>query len=138
MLNRTVYREDETQWRRNKDPRDTTGLSAQEREVVEKLAKHGLKFPYPEDVFYRTHKISRKDLVSKLESSADPSSVIDALYDDAATQGRPGTLALDKSIKVIRQKVSDRQRFEKFARKFGGLEDIKVPGMSYSSFKDLI
>jgi len=64
--------------------------------------------------------------------------VIDALYDDAATQGRPGTLALDKSIKVIRQKVIDRQRFEKFARKFGGLEDIKVPGMSYSSFKDLI
>jgi len=97
-----------------------------------------LKFPYPEDLFYRTHKISRKDLLSKLESSSDPSLVIEALYEDEATQGRRGTLALDQSIKLIRQKVSDRRRFEKFARKFGGLEDIKVPGMSYSSFKDLI
>ena len=64
-----------------------------------------------------------------------------SLYDDAAQQGRRGVLRLTEAIKVVKKKIEEKQKFEKFAQKYGanaGINDFKVPGTSYSSFKDLI
>jgi len=63
------------------------------------------------------------------------------LYDDPAVEGRKGTLRLEKAIKLIKKKIEERNKFEKFAAKYADKADreaIKVPGTSYSSFKDLI
>jgi hypothetical protein len=52
-------------------------------------------------------------------------------------------LSTKEAIKIIKKKIGDREKFEKFAAKFGensGLfsKEFKVPGTSYSSFKDLV
>ena len=63
------------------------------------------------------------------------------LYDDDAQQGRRGVLRMNEAVKVVRKKIEEKQKFEKFAEKYGantGIFDFKVPGTSYSSFKDLI
>jgi hypothetical protein len=62
-------------------------------------------------MFYKTHKISRKDFLSKLEAASSDQAREDlllSLYDDAAQQGRKGTLNLSKAVKIIRKKVDDR------------------------------
>jgi hypothetical protein len=64
-----------------------------------------------------------------------------SLYDDDAQQGRRGVLGLTEAVKVVKKKIDEKQKFEKFAEKYGanaGINDFKVPGTSYSSFKDLI
>ena len=57
---------------RNKDPRDLRHLKDAEKELRKGLSKHGFDFVYPEDLFYRTHKISRKDFLAQLDASQDP------------------------------------------------------------------
>jgi len=74
LLNRTIYRDDDSSWLRIQDPLaelNKVNLPAAEREVLRKLIQdHGLSYLYPEDMFYKTHKISRKDFVAKLDSAS--------------------------------------------------------------------
>ena len=42
-----------------------------DREVARRLIEeHGFKHLYPEDVFYRTHKVTRKDFLHKLDQAS--------------------------------------------------------------------
>lgn len=98
---------------------------------------------YPEDVFYKTHKITRKDFLNKLDkasSNEEREKLILSLYDDDMTRGRRGVLSLKEALKLTDRKVEDREKFTKFAEKYGKhyAQELKVPGTSYSSFKDLI
>ena len=46
-------------------------MPVSEREIWRKLIEeYGIKYPYNEDMFYKTHKISRKDFIAKLESAS--------------------------------------------------------------------
>jgi hypothetical protein len=113
---------------------------------MRKLIKDfGITHLYPEDKFYQAHKITRADFASRLESATpnEREAIILSLYDDPAIQGRRGILSTKKSVQIIRKKVDERRKFEKFTQKFGervgfSVQDLKVPGVSYSSFKDLI
>lgn len=103
---------------------------------------YGFKHLYNEDLFYKTHKVSRSDFLAQLKE-ADESKrddLIMGLYDDPAHQGRRGILPLKDSLNIVRKKIDDKQRFIKFAEKFGGAQEVarKVPGASYQSFKDLM
>lgn len=53
--------------------------------------------------------------------------------------GRRGVLAVDEAIRLTHKKIEDKEKFEKFTQKFGGsfMQDMKVPGQSYASYKDL-
>lgn len=42
-----------------------------------------------------------------------------SLYDDEAQQGRRGVLSLPKSIKIVKKKIEEREKFDKFAKKYG-------------------
>ena len=42
-----------------------------------------------------------------------------SLYDDPSIQGRKGILKLSEAVKITKKKIEDRERFEKFAEKFG-------------------
>lgn len=62
-------------------------------------------------MFYKTHKISRVDFLSKLQRAKDPQereAIIMELYEDPAQQGRKGILSLSKSVKIIRKKIEER------------------------------
>ncbi len=90
ILNRTIYREDDHTWLRIQDPLaelNKINLPATEREVLRKLIQdYGISYLYPEDVFYKTHKISRIDFLAKLEAVAsekERENILLALYDDA-------------------------------------------------------
>lgn len=63
-----------------------------------------------------------------------------ALYDDAAVQGRRGVIDTKKAIKIIKKKILEKEKFKKFAKKFGGadIEDLRAPGTSFASLKDLM
>lgn len=38
-----------------------------------------------------------------------------SLYDDDAQQGRRGVLSLAEAVKVVKKKIDEKQKFEKFA-----------------------
>ena len=38
-----------------------------------------------------------------------------SLYDDAAQQGRRGVLRMEEAVKVVKKKIDEKQKFEKFA-----------------------
>lgn len=38
-----------------------------------------------------------------------------SLYDDEAQQGRRGVLDLAEAVKVVKKKIDEKQKFEKFA-----------------------
>ena len=49
---------------------------------------------------------------------------------------------MEESIKIIKEKIEDKERFVKFATKFGSKEgvsgsDVKLPG-GYASLRDLV
>lgn len=45
-------------------------MPASEREVWRKLIEeYGLKYPYNDELFYKTHKITRKDFISQMDSA---------------------------------------------------------------------
>jgi len=98
-------------------------LPASQREVIRKLIEDfGISHIYPEDMFYKVHKISRADFLAKLEgaqSGEEREKIILGLYDDEAQQGRRGILSLPKSIKIVKKKIEEREKFEKFAKKYG-------------------
>ena len=150
MLNRTVYRDASERWLRNEDSRQQLkdkNMPASTREVIRKLIEdYGITHLYSEDMFYKTHKISRSDFLAKLQAASseqEREQLILSLYDDPAQQGRRGVQTVATSVKDIKKKLDERKKFEKFTQKYGervgfSVQDLKVPGTSYSSFKDLI
>ena len=80
-LNRTLYRqaEDCTKaqrfWLRNQPGRDQSEQAKLLREKYNHIA-------YPDDLFYRTHKITIKDFVEKLEVSQDKDATLLKLFED--------------------------------------------------------
>lgn len=95
-------------------------------------------------MFYKTHKISREDFLQKLDSTPSEEhreKLIMELFDDPAIHGRRGVLSLTQALKIVKDKVEEKEKFNKFTQKYsGGLSsrDLKAPGSSFSSFKDLI
>ena len=73
ILNRTIYRNDDPAWLRNQTfikPYEVKNISQQEREAIKKLMTvYGIKHLYPDELFYKTHKISRLDFFEKLEQA---------------------------------------------------------------------
>ena len=94
-------------------------MPSSEKEVWRKLIEdYKIKFPYDEEKFYKTHKISRKDFIEKLEASKtheEKDQIIMKLYEDESIKGRRGVLPLEESLRIIRGKIEDKERFMKFA-----------------------
>lgn len=45
-------------------------MTHQEKEVIKRLYhEYGMKYLYPEKLFYKTHKMSRAELLKKLDSA---------------------------------------------------------------------
>lgn len=92
MLNRTIYY-DERSWLRNQNRVLNDEESALRKEF-------GLTIVYPQDLFYRTHKISQKDLLAtlrQLKQQGDQEALdqrISALFDDDCVSSRRGVLSL--------------------------------------------
>jgi len=116
ILNRTLYREkdvctpEQLHWQRR--VRKETAL------MTEIRSRYGL-IAYPDDLFYKTHKISHQDLLDKLESSEDAQAEIAKLFDDESHgTGRRGVLSLKKAVKLVNQKLQKKEKLRAFARKF--------------------
>lgn len=131
LLNRTIYRSPETCtpeqlfWLRN-PPRKETELMTQLRE------KYGL-IAYPDDLFYKTHKITHQDFFDKLEASDKPDAILEKLFDDESHKtGRRGVLSLKKAGQVIKKKIDKKEKMRVFAKKFTDQEmsnqEIKASG----------
>ena len=92
MQNRTIYY-DEQAWLRNQK----RVLNDEETALRKEF---GLTHLYPQDLFYRTHKISQKDLLTtlrELHQQGDQAALdrrISALFDDDCVSGRRGVLSL--------------------------------------------
>jgi hypothetical protein len=109
MLNRTIYY-DEKSWLRNQ----TKVLNSEE---VALRKEFGLKHVYPSDLFYRTHKITQKDLLNKLRQG-NAEATIEALFDDEALSGRRGVLSLAEFQKRREKQNKNKERLQSFVRKF--------------------
>jgi hypothetical protein len=74
---------------------------------------------YPEDLFYKTHKISLQNFHEKLEESSEPQKLIDALYlDPSHGTGRRGVLSVKKSVQIVQKKMRSKDKLRQFAKKF--------------------
>ena len=74
---------------------------------------------YPDDLFYKVHKISIKDFLEKLESAQDKQSVLLSLFDDESHKtGRRGVSDLKKSVLLVKKKIRNKEKMVKFAKKF--------------------
>lgn len=62
--------------------------------------------------------------------------LIDALYDDPMVSGRRGVLDTGAAIRIIEKKRETKEKFFKFAEKFGGSETTK--GVTFASLRDLV
>ena len=75
-LNRTIYRSPEMVDEAPKEDQEKFMHWLRNKKVSETEAEQGLrkefnlKVVYPEELFYRTHKISQKDLLDKLRASS--------------------------------------------------------------------
>ena len=79
-----------------------------------------LKIVYPSDLFYKTHKISQKDLLEKLrelkaaaksssngdEKAEEIQKVIMDLFSDESFSGRRGVKTLKDAIALVKKKVA--------------------------------
>ena len=76
-------------WLRNKQVSETEAEKALREEF-------NLFRVYPEETFYRTHKISQKDLLDKLRASSaqEREEIILQLFEDAPMSGRRGVSSL--------------------------------------------
>lgn len=122
-------------------------MPASEREIWRTLIEdYHLTYPYPEDLFYKTHKISRKDFIDQLKSATtdQQEQMIMKLYEDDSQQGRRGVLTVEESVVIVKKKMEDKDRFIKFAQKFGrdsglfGKGDEIPMGQTVSSLRDLV
>lgn len=123
MLNRTIYY-DERHWLRNQ----VRVLNDEEKA----LRQYGLKHVYPEELFYRTHKITQKDFLAKLQQSSEPDACIRALFDDDAQSGRRGVLSMSDFLKRREKRDKNKERLHSFVRKFANegmsTQEIKQTG----------
>lgn len=126
MLNRTIYY-DEWPWLRNQQ------RTLNDEEIA--LRKEfGLSHVYPQDLFYRTHKITQKDLLTTLRQLAGDQAALErrvsALFDDDCVSGRRGVLTLAQVQKRQQKRVKDREKMQRFVRKFAN------EGMSNQEIKE--
>lgn len=78
-----------------------------------------MKKVYPDDLFYKTHRLTHQNFIEKLEQSSEPQAVIDALYDDESHgTGRRGVLSLKKAVALVNKKMDKKEKLRVFARKF--------------------
>ena len=133
-LNRTIYRSPAFEgadaqflWHlRNKRV-----LNEEEQALRDEFKLH---LVYPSELFYKTHKISQKDFLSKLRETESKESVeklINALFDDESLSGRRGVMPLKASIALVKHKISDKKRSRKFAERISGNEE----GMSFQQLR---
>lgn len=108
MLNRTIYY-DERKWLRNQKK----VLNAEEQALRDEF---GLTHVYPEELFYRTHKITQKDFLAKLRQG-NPEAAINAMYDDECKSGRRGVLSMAEFQKKREKRDKDKERMQQFVRK---------------------
>lgn len=74
---------------------------------------------YPEDLFYKTHKISLANFTEKLDASTEPYTLIDKLYEDPSHgTGRRGVLDVKKAVGLVNKKMQRKDKMLKFAKKF--------------------
>lgn len=93
-MNRTLFRhaEDCTEaqrfWLRNLPNQNVS----QHAKILKEKYNH---IAYPDDLFYKTHKIAIKDFVEKLESTEDKHTVLFSLFEDESHKtGRRGVANL--------------------------------------------
>jgi hypothetical protein len=74
---------------------------------------------YPDDLFYKTHKITVKDLLDKVDASSEPKELLNKLFDDAShSTGRRGVLNMKKSVELVKRKLRNKDKMRSFAKKF--------------------
>jgi len=84
-----------------------------------------------EQRFYQKFRTSRKDFIETLRGSKDAQKIIDkTIFKESKSLGRHGIFTLTESIQVVRRTVTEKERANKFAEKFG-----KVAGMSQREFR---
>jgi hypothetical protein len=117
-------------------------MPASQRELLRKLIEdYGFRYLKSEESFYKTHKISRSDFLTKLErsqSAEEREQLIISLFEDDSKEGRRGVLDLERASRIIQKKLDDKERFIKFAEKFGGESIKEYKGIGFGSLKDLV
>ena len=100
-------------WLRNKKVFETEAEKALREEF-------NLKIVYPEEMFYRTHKISQQDLLDKLRQASDTEreKILLELFSDKPISGRRGVATLKKSNKILKEKIKSKERLQKLASKY--------------------
>ena len=85
----------------------------------------GLKMVYPDELFYKTHKISQKDFLDTLRQSSDTmaKSHILGLFEDETLCGRRGTKPLKEGAALVKQKIAMKLRQRRFATKISGSQE---------------
>lgn len=74
---------------------------------------------YPDDLFYKTHKISTKDFLEKLETSSDKKQALLQLFEDESHKtGRRGVSSVKQSVELVKKKMRNKEKMVKFAKKF--------------------
>ena len=113
---------------------------AKETEEAAALRKEfGFSRVYPENLHYKTFKISQKDLLENLRNAEDPSVIIKGLYDVPSVTGRRHVKSLPKALGIIEKKMKRKEKAKKFGEKFsneiGGDFDIGQTGMFGPDFE---
>lgn len=84
--------------------------------------KFGLKFVHGEERFYKLFKTSRADFVAKLKELGDSKQqeqfILESFYGSAAA-GRNGLASLKQSLELVKLKIKEKERMNKFAERFG-------------------
>lgn len=113
-MNRTIYRSPAFEganaaflWHlRNKRPE----LNAEEAALKDEF---NLKIVYPEEMFYKTHKVTQKDFLEKLREAsndAELKDLINGLFEDDSVCGRRGVKTLRQGCDIVKSKVATRER----------------------------
>ena len=122
-MNRTIYRSPEFEgadeaflWHLRKK----RGKANPEEMALKE--EFGLKLVYPAELFYKTHKITQKDLLDKLRAAgeAEKNELIMGLFKDETLCGRRGTKTLKEGISLVKQKIALKARQRRFASKVSG------------------
>ena len=79
-----------------------------------------LHIVHEEETFYRTFKISQKDLLDKLRASSEKEreEIILELYSADSISGRRGVTSLNQANAIMKDKIKNKERLQKFATKF--------------------
>ena len=71
-----------------------------------------LHIVHPEEAFYRTFKISQKDLLDKLRASSEKEreEIILELYNVDSISGRRGVTSLNQANAIMKDKIKNKER----------------------------